>query len=111
VRYGTRIEDPISFASPLQKGSSDTRYPITNYVTCANFSTSYQQYLATITKIVKPRFYHEAIKDAQWQNAMVKEIEAIEDNATWDIVDLPLGKKPSSCKWVYHVKYNSNGTV
>ena len=25
--------------------------------------------------------------------------------------DLPSGKKPISCKWVYWVKYNSDGTI
>ena len=32
-------------------------------------------------------------------------------NKTWEIVDLPKNKKPVGCKWVYKIKYNSNGTI
>ena len=69
------------------------RYPITNYVTSANFSLSHQKYLATITKVVEPRFYSAAVKDPQWQKAMVEEIKALEDNNTWEVMDLPPNKK------------------
>ena len=82
VCYGARTEEPISVAMPLQKGSSGTRYPITQYVTYANFSASHQKFVAAITKVVEPKFYHEAAKDPQWRKAMTDEIHALEANET-----------------------------
>ena len=42
---------------------------------------------------------------------MAKKIEALELNNTWSIEDLPPGKKAINCKWVYKVKYNSDGSL
>lgn len=42
---------------------------------------------------------------------MSKEIAALETNETWDLVLLPLGKKPVGCKWVFKVQYHANGTI
>jgi Reverse transcriptase (RNA-dependent DNA polymerase) len=42
---------------------------------------------------------------------MKEELYALKKNDTWDIVNLPKGKKPVGCKWVYKIKYNSNGIV
>lgn len=30
---------------------------------------------------------------------------------TWSIVPLPQGKKPFGCRWIYNIKYNSDGTI
>ncbi|KAE8729848.1 hypothetical protein F3Y22_tig00003126pilonHSYRG00101 [Hibiscus syriacus] len=37
---------------------------------------------------------------------MQEEVDALETNATWVVVSLPLGKVPIGCKWVYKVKLN-----
>jgi len=42
---------------------------------------------------------------------MAEEIKALEDNNTWEVMDLPPNKKPISCKWVYQVKHHSDGTI
>lgn len=42
---------------------------------------------------------------------MQLEIVALEDNKTWSVVDLPPGKTPIGCRWVYKVKYKASGEV
>ena len=42
---------------------------------------------------------------------MAKQIEARKLNQTWNVEDLPQEKKPINCKWVYRVKYNSDGSI
>jgi len=87
------------------------QYPIANYVTCNTFSITHQNFIAAITKIIEPKFYHEAVKDHQWRQAMREEICAFEKNRTWDIIDLAPRKKPISYKCVYRVKYNFDGSI
>ncbi|KAM0006936.1 putative RNA-directed DNA polymerase [Helianthus debilis subsp. tardiflorus] len=42
---------------------------------------------------------------------MNEEFSALHKNNTWSIVDLPKGRKPIGCKWIFRVKYKSNGEV
>lgn len=42
---------------------------------------------------------------------MNEEIKALEENQTWEITSLPVGKKPIGCRWVYKVKLNADGSV
>jgi len=42
---------------------------------------------------------------------MDKELEAMDTNHTGDIIRLPKDKKAISCKCIYKVKYNVNGTL
>lgn len=42
---------------------------------------------------------------------MQSEIQALEDNVTWSLVDLPPRKKALGSRWVYKIKYNSNDSV
>ena len=42
---------------------------------------------------------------------MRKEIQALEDNETWTVEDLPPGKKAIGSKWVYKIKYNFDGSI
>ncbi|KAM1060471.1 hypothetical protein ACFX2B_024847 [Malus domestica] len=42
---------------------------------------------------------------------MNEELRSLKKIATWEITDLPAGKKLVGCKWVYTVKYKVDGTV
>lgn len=67
--------------------------------------------LAALTNLQEPQSYEEVVVDSNQQNAMQKEFDALKANKTWDLVPLPKGKKPISCKWVYKIKYKSNGSI
>lgn len=42
---------------------------------------------------------------------MAAEIQDLEANKTWVIIELLAGKEPIGCKWVYKVKHKANGSV
>lgn len=42
---------------------------------------------------------------------MNTELQALIDNKTWELTELPTNKKPIGCKWVYKVKLKADGTV
>ena len=51
------------------------------------------------------------MKDPSWPEAMQNEIQALENNGTWCVTDLPPGKKALDSRWVYKIKYNSDSSL
>ncbi|KAL4580545.1 hypothetical protein LXL04_016743 [Taraxacum kok-saghyz] len=60
---------------------------------------------------VEPQSYKEAASNPEWIKAMNLELEALYRNNTWEITDLPKGRKPIGCRWIYKIKYKSNGEI
>ena len=60
---------------------------------------------------VEPIDVEEALQEPQWIQAMKKELSSIKKNNTWDLVNLPKGKRPIAVKWVFKVKKNPTGEV
>lgn len=58
-----------------------------------------------------PVDFKDAIEEERWVKAMEEEIHSIEKNDTWELTDLPRGKKPIGVKWVYKIKYRPTGEV
>ncbi|XP_072078141.1 uncharacterized protein [Arachis hypogaea] len=52
-----------------------------------------------------------SVRDECWHEAMPQEICALQINDTWKLKTLLPGKKAHGCKWVYKIKYNSDGTI
>uniref|UniRef100_A0A2N9FUD2 Reverse transcriptase Ty1/copia-type domain-containing protein n=1 Tax=Fagus sylvatica TaxID=28930 RepID=A0A2N9FUD2_FAGSY len=117
---------PVTAASDSSVSSSDSSVsssdsPITPHLPIRQSSRivkppSYlQDYHCTFTLAIstpiEPQFYHEAVKSPHWVDAMSKELEALEANHTWVLTSLPPGKQPIGCKWVYKLKFKSDGTI
>ncbi|KAL1218311.1 Retrovirus-related Pol polyprotein from transposon TNT 1-94 [Cardamine amara subsp. amara] len=58
-----------------------------------------------------PQTFEDAIKHDKWRKAMEAEINSIEENDTWEPVELPKGAKVIGVKWVYKTKLNERGEV
>lgn len=41
----------------------------------------------------------------------MEEMRALKTNETWDVMELPKGRKPVGCKWVFNIKYKVDGTI
>ena len=46
-----------------------------------------------------------------WGQSMKEEIRALENNVTWTLEPLPRGKRALGSRWVYSLKFLSNGEV
>ena len=67
--------------------------------------------IAMFSSSEDPSTYEEAAKIESWRKAMDSEIQSIEDNGTWELVNLPSGVKAIGVKWIFKTKYNEKGEV
>ncbi|XP_019251379.1 PREDICTED: uncharacterized protein LOC109230324 [Nicotiana attenuata] len=65
-------------------------------------------YLARFSQLIEPQTFKEAVKDSRWIEAMKQKVNALEDNKTWEIVNLPEGKNTVGSKWVYKIKFKGD---
>lgn len=74
--------------------------------------TQHQEIATTYDIYDEPRDYKKASQNPHWVKAMENEIQALKTNQTWKVVNLPKGKKPIGCKWVYKIiKFKSDGSL
>ncbi|GAA0157746.1 transmembrane signal receptor [Lithospermum erythrorhizon] len=59
----------------------------------------------------EPYSFKQANESAEWRQAMQEEIVTLENNHTWDVVDLHAGHRPIGYKWVYKVKCKQDESV
>nr|GEZ48781.1 ribonuclease H-like domain-containing protein [Tanacetum cinerariifolium] len=72
---------------------------------------SFENFVSNLNKSYEPFSFEEASKDINWINAMNNEMQALYENGTYELVDLPIGRKTIKSKWVYRIKYMSSGEI
>ncbi|KAK9062368.1 hypothetical protein SSX86_019554 [Deinandra increscens subsp. villosa] len=87
------------------------KYGLERVVNYSRLSTENRCFMSALNKSVEPETYSEASMDPNWVRAMNEEMEALFRNNTWTLVELPPGRKPIGCKWVYKIKYRSTGEI
>jgi histone deacetylase 1/2 len=58
-----------------------------------------------------PKSYRSALKDPNWQTAMLDEFSALQENHTWELTPRPPGANVVSGKWIYRHKHKPDGTL
>jgi hypothetical protein len=59
----------------------------------------------------EPASFAEAEHNTSWRKKMMEEMDSIEENDTWSLIDLPPDHKPIGVKWVFKVKRDEHKAV
>lgn len=60
---------------------------------------------------IEPRNVTEALSSSCWRTAMEAEFQALQKNNTWVLVPASNTQKLVDSKWVFKIKYNTDGTI
>ena len=86
----------------LRKGTRECTkrplYPLSHFVSFQRFFLNHKSFLSTLSTIPIPISLFEALSKRERGLAMEVEMDALQKNETWELVDLPSGKKPMGCK-------------
>eukprot|EP00253_Pinus_taeda_P025062 PITA_25062 len=74
-------------------------------------NTGLNSLFALYCHVDDPVHFEDVLNEHKWIEAMNEEIGAIEKSKTWELVDLPEGKKAIGVKWVYKTKSNAEGKI
>ena len=91
--------DPHAFTVHSSTPAS-TVYPISSFLSYTAFSSNHLAFLTTVNSIDDPTSFKSAVQHSHWHDAMYSELDVLEQNWTWTLVSLPLGKRPVGCKWI-----------
>ncbi|RVW44140.1 Retrovirus-related Pol polyprotein from transposon RE1 [Vitis vinifera] len=99
-----QVTDDLPIALRKQPRSC-TLHPISKFVSYNALSTKCRAFTTNLDRIQIPKNIQEALEILEWKEAVMEEIRALEKNGTWEVMNLPRGKKPMGCKWTYDIDY------
>nr|GEV36965.1 retrotransposon-related protein [Tanacetum cinerariifolium] len=95
----------------LLKDKRTCRYPVSAFVSYDGLSSSSSIFVANLDSILVLKTVGEALAHFGWRAAMIEEMNALDHNGTWALVDLQVHKKAIGYKWVFSVKMNPDGLI
>lgn len=96
----------------LRKGTRlCTQHPISRFVSYEQLSPAFRVFITIVTKTDIPKTIQEALADSNWRHTIQEEMNALERNGTWEMIELPRAKKIVGCKRVFTVKFNADGSI
>jgi hypothetical protein len=113
------VDYPIALRKPIRrthipahlKDCIGYKHDLAKFVSYENCSSSFKGFLTSLDSTSLPKDWRDAVQDPKWKAAMMEEMKALEKNGTWKLVELPRGKQPVGCKWIFTVKQNPDGKV
>ena len=81
-----------------QRGRPRKEYQVANVAEIEEDPTTIEKAISSVHK-------------EKWIEAMQNEYNSLMECKTWELTNLPPGKKTISCKWVFHTKKNQDGEV
>ena len=84
---------PIAF----RKGKLQCAHPISSFCSYNYLSSHSCSFIASLDSISLPNKVSEALAHLDWRSAMIKEMDALNNNGTWDLVQLLARKIAIGC--------------
>lgn len=83
----------------LKKGvRTRIKHQMSNFISYHTLSPSFCNFSIALLSISIPRSVSEAILQPKWKYAIEDKMKALEKNKTWELGNLPKGKKIVGCK-------------
>ncbi|CAI7741171.1 unnamed protein product [Closterium sp. NIES-54] len=80
--------------------------------------SDYEEYAFTFFSAVETPGEQATLKEAlessdaeEWKKETESELKSIEENGTWELVELPEGRKAITSKWLFKIKSDADGKI
>nr|GFD26185.1 putative reverse transcriptase, RNA-dependent DNA polymerase [Tanacetum cinerariifolium] len=93
-----------------RKTTRGAKYLMAN-IAEGNLSNNAKAFVVSLCSEEIPSSFEHALKSKKWKKAMEDEMKALKKYKTWDQCALLQGKKPVGCRWIFTVKYKTDGSV
>jgi len=97
----------------IRKGIRSTRNtsPHYNALSYHRLSQPFYVGLSSISSVSIPKSVGDVLAHPVWCQAMLDELNALQNSGTWELISLPSGKFVVGCKWVFAIKVGRDGTI
>ncbi|CAI7903116.1 unnamed protein product [Closterium sp. NIES-53] len=71
-------------------------------------------FFSPVEMLGEPATLKEALESSdaeEWKKAMDSELKSIEENGTWELVEVPEGRKAITSKWLFKIKSDADGKI
>ncbi|XP_039035905.1 uncharacterized mitochondrial protein AtMg00820-like [Hibiscus syriacus] len=76
-----------------------------------NLSKSYKAFVSNVDYVETPKNIEETLEFAEWRKVVMEEMRAFKANETWEVSNLPSGKKTVGCKWIFTTKFKPDDII
>ncbi|CAH9126355.1 unnamed protein product [Cuscuta epithymum] len=104
----TDLDLPIALRKERR---SCVKYPISNHVSYSRLSSTFATFSSIVSSVSIPSPIQEALSKPEWKKAVLEEMDALEKNQTWKVVELPKDKPTVGCRWIFTPKFKADGTL
>jgi len=96
---------------PISVTTVSTKYPIHYFLNYNSLFDSFKHTIMLISFVEEPQNFEEVVMHPSRVQTMKEELKALEDNKTWSITELLIGKTSIGCRWVYKVKHKVDDSI
>ena len=99
----TSTSDPVpsdDLPITLRKGKRQYVHPISSFCSYNHLSSHSCSFIASLDFISLPNNVPKALSRPGWCSSIIEEMDTLNDNGTWDLVQLPAREKVIECRWI-----------